>query len=159
MWVAFGDAGVTGVKPPFPAAATPAVASATSTAKTRDGSLQRTRRAFYERAPAHADRTAGARAARVRGLRRRRPAGARTRFPGGGSVARLPAPARPGGPSRLLALDVDVARDRRHVPKARDRRRGLGGRRAPRGRDRPAAAAVRVRLTSLPARAGSRRRT
>jgi hypothetical protein len=38
---AFDDAGATGAKPPFEAAATPAVASATSTAKTKDGSLRR----------------------------------------------------------------------------------------------------------------------
>src|SRR3954453_8647115 len=113
MWVAFGDAGVTGAKPPFPAAATPAVASATSTARTRDGSLRRTRRAFYERVPAHADRTARSCAARFRGLRRRRPLGAGTRLRAGGTVARLPASAGPEGPSRFLALAVDVARRRR----------------------------------------------
>jgi hypothetical protein len=41
VWLAFVEAGCTGAKPPFPAAATPAVASATSTAKTKDGSLRR----------------------------------------------------------------------------------------------------------------------
>src|SRR5215475_5558550 len=103
MWVAFGDAGCTGAKPPFPAAATPAVASATSTARTRDGSLRRTRGAFYEGVPSHADRTAGACAARLRGLRRRRPSGARTRLRGGGTVTHLPASRRTGGQARFLA--------------------------------------------------------
>ena len=90
--------------------------------------MRRTRRAFYEGVRAHADRTAGPRPVRLRGLRRRRPPGARTRLRGGGPVARLPASARPGGPARLLALGVDVARDRRHVPQARDGRRRLRGR-------------------------------
>src|SRR5579884_2752907 len=44
MWSAFGDSGCTGVKPPFAAAATPAVASASSTTRARDSSLRRTRR-------------------------------------------------------------------------------------------------------------------
>src|SRR5947209_16613316 len=120
MWCAFGDAGSTGAKPPFPAAATPAVASATTTARTRDGSLRRTREAFYEGVRAHADRTAGACAARLRGLRRRGPPGARSRLRSGGTVARLSASGRTGGQARLLALDVDVARHRGHVPQARD---------------------------------------
>src|SRR3954454_2348966 len=157
MWVAFGDAGVTGVNPPFVAAATPAVASATSTASTRDGSLRRTRRAFYERVPACADRTAGACPARLRGLRRRRPPGAGTRLRGGGTLARLPAAARPGGPSRFLALAVDVARRRGHVPQARDGRHCVRGRRSSRGRDRPRAAAVRFRLTPRRDRVAARR--
>src|SRR3954449_6174224 len=127
MWAAFGDAGATGVKPPFVAAATPAVASATSTASTRDGSLRRTRRAFYERVPACADRTAGACAPRLRGLRRRRPSGGGTRLRGTGTIARLPASAGPGGPARFLALAVDVARRRGHVPQARDGRHRLRG--------------------------------
>src|SRR3954453_3879296 len=110
MWVVFGDAGGTGAKPPFPAAATPAVASATSTARARDGSLRRTRRAFYERVPASADRTAGECAARLRGLRRRRPSGGGTRLRGAGTIARLPTSAGPGGPARLLALAVDGGR-------------------------------------------------
>src|SRR4051795_4301504 len=157
MWVAFGDAGVTGAKPPFPAAATPAVASATSTARTRDGSLRRTRRAFYERVPASADRTAGACAARLRGLRRRRPSGGGTRLRGARTIARLPASAGPGGPPRLLALAVDVARRRGHVPQARDGRHRLRGRRASRGRDRPRTAAVRLRLRPRRARAAAPR--
>src|SRR3954451_23362406 len=99
MWVAFGDAGVTGEKPPFEPAATPAVASATSTARARDGSLRRTRRAFYEGVRASADRTAGACAVGLRGLCRRRPPGAGARLRGGRTVARLPASAGPGGPA------------------------------------------------------------
>src|SRR3954453_6360526 len=43
MGTALGEAGSTGANPPFPAAAMPAVASASSTARTRDGSLRRTR--------------------------------------------------------------------------------------------------------------------
>src|ERR1700758_1828168 len=111
MCVAFGDAGSTGVKPPFVAAATPAVASATSTASTRVGSLRRTRRAFYERVRAHADRTAGPRSGRLRGLRGRRPPGSGTRLRARRTLPRLPPSARAGGPTRLLALGVDVARD------------------------------------------------
>src|SRR6516165_1905201 len=145
MWTAFGDAGGTGAKPPFPAAATPAVASATSTARTRDGSLRRTRRAFYEGVPAHADRTAGTCAARLRGLRRGRPPSARTRLRGGGKVARLSPAGRTGRAARVLALGVDVARDRGHLSQARNGRRCLRGRRPARGRDRSAAAAVRLR--------------
>src|SRR5246127_5694912 len=122
MCVAFGEAGSTGVRPPFVAAATPAVASATSTARTRVGSVRRTRRAFYERVRALADRTAGPRAGSLRGLRGRRPPGARTGLRGGRTLRGLPAPARPGGPARLLALGVDVARDRGLLPQARSGR-------------------------------------
>src|SRR5215467_8045507 len=137
MWVAFGDAGCTGAKPPFPAAATPAVAIASSTARARDGSLRRTRTAFYEGVRALADRTARPRAARLRGLRERRPPGARTRLRAGGTVTRLPASAGPGRPARILAVGVDVARNRRLIPQARDGRRGLRNGRAPRGGDGP----------------------
>src|SRR6478609_9084960 len=157
MWVAFGDAGATGAKPPFPAVATPAVASATSTARTRDGSLRRTRGAFYERVPTHADRTAGPCSTRLRGLRRRRPPDARPRLRGGGTVAHLPASGRTGGSARLLALGVDVARDRRHLPQARSGRHRLRSRRTPRGRDRAASAAVRIRLRRWRARIDPRR--
>src|SRR4029077_3049381 len=157
MCVAFGDAGATGAKPPFPAAATPAAASASSTARTKDVSLRRTRRAFYEGVPALADRTAGPCAARLRRLRGRRPPGARTGLRGRGKIPRLPASDRPGGQPRLLALGFDVARDRGHVPQARDGRRRLRGRRVPRGRDRPATAAVRLRLRPRQARPAPRR--
>ena len=54
-----------------------------------------------------------------------------------GRVARLPAADRPGGTPRLLALASDVARRRRQLPQARDRRSRLRARRAPAGRDRP----------------------
>src|ERR1700761_9476611 len=110
MCVAFGEAGGTGANPPFPAAATPAAASASSTANTKDVSLRRNPRAFYERVPAHADRTARPHPVELRGLRERRPSGARTGLRARGALARLSPTARPGGPPRLLALGLDVAR-------------------------------------------------
>src|SRR6476646_3257241 len=153
---AFGECGVTGARPPFPAAATPAVASATSRTRTKDGSLRRTRWAFYEGVRALADRTAGARATRFRGLPGRGPTGAGTRLRSGRTLARLPEGARPGGPARLLALGLDVARHRRHLPQARNRRHRLRVERKARGRDGPGAAADMRRASQPDAAASSR---
>src|SRR3954452_13189292 len=142
MRSAFAECGCCGVKPPFAAAATPAVARTANNTKKNSNGFRRTRRAFYEGDRALVDRPACARSRRLRGVRRRRAPGSWRRLRGGGALARLPAPDRAGGPPRLLALGRDVARRRRQLPQARDRRPRVRGGGAEASRDRARAAAL-----------------
>src|SRR5438270_6073869 len=144
MRCAFGECANSGVRPPFAATATPAVARTATVTKKNSKSFRRTRRAFYEGGGALACRPARSRSRRFRGVRRRRAPGSWRRLRGPRALARLPAADRAGGPPRLLALDGDVARRRRFLPQARDRRRRLRGRRTQARRDRPRAARVRL---------------
>src|SRR3954468_24586758 len=136
---AFGECANCGVKPPFAAAAPPAVAR-TVTATATNQSFLRTRRAFYGGVLSLARRPACTHSGKLRGVRRRRAAGARRRLRGDRTDARVPAADRSGGATRLLALGGDVARDRRLVPQARDGRHRLRRWRAASGRDRARAA-------------------
>src|SRR5205814_6838125 len=125
-----------------------AVANASSTTSTTSGSFRRTERAFYGGGRAHAGGPAAACHGGVRGVRERRQADPGSGLPGGRTLARVPAAARAGGPPRLLALAVDVARCSRQLPQARERRRRLRARRQAAGRDRARAETRRVALLS-----------
>src|SRR3954447_20901979 len=131
MRCAFGECANCGVKPPFAAAAPPAVARTVTATTTTNQSFLRTRRAFYGGVLSLAGRPARTHSGRLRGLRRGRSAGAWHRLRGDRTDARLPAADRAGGAARLLALGGDVAPGRRVVPQAPDRRawlrRGGGG--------------------------------
>src|SRR2546426_2457883 len=121
MRCAFGECAYCGVKPPFAAAAIPAVARTAPSTKTSSNSFRRTRRAFYEGGRALAGRPTDIRARRFRRVRRGRAPGSWRRLRGRRTVGRLPAADRAGGPARLLAVALDLARHRGLVPKARER--------------------------------------
>src|SRR5438034_2421280 len=104
-------------------------------------------RAFYEGGGALADRPALARAGRVRGVRRRRAPDSWRRLRARRPHPVLPAADRAGGSPRVLAVGRHVARDRRLVPQARERRPRLRARRPAAGRDRPRAASRGLRAT------------
>src|SRR5579864_2797013 len=140
---AFGEWGVTGKKPPSAAEATCADSSAENATSAKNVSFRRKPQAFYGGARAYACRPAALGSLRLRGVRQRGPPGSWRRLRGGRPVARVSPPGRPGGPARPLAVAVDVARDRRHVPAARDRRRRVRVRRPPRRRHRPEAGGLR----------------
>src|SRR5437879_1276269 len=137
MRCAFGECAYSGVKPPFAAAATPAVASTATVTKKNSKSFRHTRRAFYEGGGTLACRPARARPGRIRGVRRGRAPGSWRRLRGRRTLARLPPADRARGQARLLAVDGDVARRRRVLPQARDRRPRLRGGGAQACRDRP----------------------
>src|SRR4051794_37164513 len=158
MRSAFGECADSGVKPPFAAAAIPAVARTADVTKKNRQSFRRTRRAFYEGGRALARGPTRTRSRRIRGVRRRRPAGSWRRLRGRRTLARLPAGDRAGRPSRILALDGDVARRRRLVPQARDGRRRLRGGRAQARRDRPRSGAVRELTAPRRGLCGGRKR-
>src|SRR6478672_8507850 len=145
MRAAFGECADSGVKPPFVAAAIPAVARAANVTKKNSESFRRTRRAFYEGGRALARGPTRTRSGRIRGVRSRRSPGSWRRLRGRRTLAYLPAADRAGGPPRLLALDGDVARRHRFLPEARDRGRRLPGSRTQARRDGPCPAAVGVR--------------
>src|SRR5262245_43977116 len=128
MWVALGDCGETGPKPPLFAAAAPAMASARAIALTAM-SGRRTAAAFYGGDRPDARHAAPRRLRPVRGLRQRRAAAGGRRLPPRGERARLPAPAGPRGEARVLAVDVDLPRRGGDVPAERLGRRRLPGRR------------------------------
>src|SRR5262249_45696894 len=113
---------------------------------------------FYERVRADEEKNprapSGRRRAPVRGLRQRRPTDGGERLLRRGAYARLRTRAEDGGKARLLALDVDLRRDRRHVPAGRLGRRRLRARRATRGCDEAPARADRRGVTAAPAPAG-----
>src|SRR3981081_4875197 len=138
---AFGECADWGVKPPFAAGATPAVARTVNATATTHQSFLRTRGAFYGGVLALADRPARSRAERLRRLHRRVAAGSWRRLRGHRTDARLPSSDRAGGAPGLLAVDGDVAWDCRLVPQARGRRRRLPGRRKAARRDRARAEA------------------
>src|SRR5438034_3721710 len=142
---AFGECACCGEKPPFAAAATPVAMRTARTTRTRTRSFRRTclagfgagkagtfalwrapaslrTRAFYEGDRALADRPALARAGRVRGVRRRRAPDSWRRLRARRPHLVLPAADRAGGSPRVLAVGRHVARDRRLVPQARERR-------------------------------------
>src|ERR1700730_14085533 len=139
---ACGEWATSGVKPPFAAAAIPAVARTVNATATTHQSFLRTRRAFYGGVLALADRPAGSRAERLRAVHRRGAASSWRRLRGHRTHARLPTSDRAGRAARLLALGGDVARNRRLVPQARDCRHRLRGRRAAARGDRAHAGAV-----------------
>src|SRR3954454_1947619 len=130
MRCAFGECANSGVKPPFAAAAIPAVARTADVTKKNRQSFRRTRRAFYEGGRALARGPTCTRSGRIRGVRRWRSPGSWRRLRGRRTLARLPAGDRAGRPSRVLALDGDVARRGWLVPGGRDGGRGLRGGRA-----------------------------
>src|SRR3954447_20022646 len=157
MRCAFGECANCGVKPPFAAAAPPAVARTVTATTTTNQSFLRTRRAFYGGVLSLAGRPARTHSGKLRGLRRGRSAGAWHRLRGDRTDARVPAADRSGGAPRLLALGGDVARDRRLVPQARDGRRRLRRGRAAAGRAR-ARSSGRGGAGGGWSRGGSRRR-
>src|SRR5579864_3843056 len=140
---AFGECGATGKKPPSAAAAPCADSSAANATSAKNVSFRRKPHAFYGGAGAHACRPAAVGPRRLRGVRQRGPAGSWRRLRGGRAVARLPPSGPAGGQPRILAVVVDVARDRRHVSAARDRRRRVRVRRQARRRHRPRAGGLR----------------
>src|SRR5690348_16745694 len=121
---AFGECGEGGRRP-VAAAATPPRASAPRNATPKARPLRRTPGGIVltrgEPPPREpfAGRPAAARAAALRGLRERRAADGGERLPGRRVDARLPAPARARGETRLLAVAFDASRRRGHVPQAR----------------------------------------
>ena len=158
VFCAFGEFGATGAKPPLPATAAPAATSAaTHTKTTTRRSFRRNPRAFYGGERNRARGATGLRARLVRGLRERRPAGSWRRLRGGRPVARVPAHDRPGGPARVLALGVDVARHRRHAT-ASTRASTSSTRRAGSGRWPPASGRSRSTTSRRSRLAAGRRR-